>query len=89
MNLQELAKENEALKIQLQQAAQILQNREIDIKKIELSRLDLAIKMYEVLLKTDVDASVKQLYLNDITDSLVRLPETKEKVEEVEVEEVN
>ena len=88
----ELRKENETLiaengqmRQQLSQAAQMLQNNELASRQFELERVKALITMYTTLV-TGKDKELTSTYLNDITESIVRLPQEEEVTETKEVE---
>lgn len=88
----ELRKENEMLtaengqmKQQLSQAAQMLQNNELASRQFELERVKALITMYTTLV-TGKDKELTSMYLNDITESIVRVPQEEEVTETKEVE---
>ena len=88
----ELRKENETLiaengqmRQQLSQAAQMLQNNELASRQFELERVKALITMYTTLV-TGKDKELTSVYLNDITESIVRVPQEEEVTETKEVE---
>tara|TARA_R110001606_G_scaffold8292_2_gene36284 strand:- start:5167 stop:5460 length:294 start_codon:yes stop_codon:yes gene_type:complete len=88
----ELRKENETLiaengqmRQQLSQAAQMLQNNELASRQFELERVKALITMYTTLV-TGKDKELTSTYLNDITESIVRVPQEEEVTETKEVE---
>jgi len=88
----ELRKENETLiaengqmRQQLSQAAQMLQNNELASRQFELERVKALITMYTTLV-TGKDKELTSMYLNDITESIVRVPQEEEVTETKEVE---
>jgi len=80
-----LTAENEQMRQQLSQAAQMLQNNELASRQFELERVKALITMYTTLV-TGKDKELTSVYLNDITESIVRVPQEEEVTETKEVE---
>ena len=80
-----LIAENEQMRQQLSQAAQMLQNNELASRQFELERVKALITMYTTLV-TGKDKELTSVYLNDITESIVRVPQEEEVTETKEVE---
>lgn len=74
MTVGELKEENAQLKTQLGQAAQMLQNNDLAGRTFELDRIKTLIGMYGILLNGGAAQETVDMYFNDITASLVRVP---------------